>query len=115
MTSPPVKREMLTTFSPRAWPKSADTGGQPMRSSTPSFSASTTRHVLPKVHLSFRCGRKPATLRRYSRHHRPIEVLAWKPSRSAPCSKLNARSLMMGPLMTIRVSEPGVLPECSTP
>ena len=64
MTLPPVKREMVTALSPAAAPMSAATVGQFILARLSSFSASTTRQVLPKVPLSFWCSRKPATLRR---------------------------------------------------
>ncbi|MNC88797.1 hypothetical protein D3C83_46560 [compost metagenome] len=72
-------------LSPAAKPMSALFGVHPIFRTTSSFSATTTRHVLPNVALSFLCGRKPATLRRYSRQKRPMEVFARKPSRITPC------------------------------
>ncbi|MNC84837.1 hypothetical protein D3C83_04050 [compost metagenome] len=64
MWLPPVWRAIMTVFSPAAKPKSTLVGVQPIFLITSSFSATTTRQVLPKVALSFLCGRKPATLRR---------------------------------------------------
>ena len=81
---PPEWRAMVTALAPGAWPMSVASVGQPMRCSASSFSGTTTRQVLPKVALSVLWGRKPATLRRYSRQNRPMEVLAWKPSRMTP-------------------------------
>ena len=60
-------------LSPAAKPISTLFGSQPICFSTSSFSASTTRQVLPKVALSVLCGRKPATLRRYRRQKRPMD------------------------------------------
>src|ERR1043166_8233908 len=73
-TSPPVWRAMVTVLSPRLNPRSALTGSQPILASTSSFSATTTRQVLPKVALSVLCGKNPATLRRYSLQKRPTDV-----------------------------------------
>jgi hypothetical protein len=42
-------------------------------------------------------------------------VLGMKPSRKAPCVRLNPSCLMIGPFRMISVSAPGVLPLCSTP
>ena len=64
MTLPPVKREIVTALSPAGAPMSAATVGQLILARLSSFSASTTRQVLPNVPLSFWCSRKPATLRR---------------------------------------------------
>ena len=79
-------RVMVTVSSPAAKPMSTLFGGQPISASASSFSARTTRKVLPKVPLSVWCGRKPAMFRSASRQKRPTEVLGMKPSRSTPCS-----------------------------
>ena len=68
---PLVNRAMVTTLSPGSIPRSAASVGQPSALAALSCSARTTRHVCPNVLLSAPPGRKPATLRRYSRRKRP--------------------------------------------
>jgi hypothetical protein len=80
-----VKREIVTVFSPAPCPMSTPTVGQPIFARTSSFSATTTRQVLPNVPLSFLWSWKPATLRKYNLQKRPTEVFGLTPSRMTPC------------------------------